>query len=133
MLKILDFYLDKKKSFITKKILIVPCTINSSFFSQKMATWRPNFPHQRLWLRSKDVRSWSNCIFQTGVIAKLRFQIIAWSCFLIKGSFFLLPTNFLIPKSNIYNENVIIFWQGNASIMWLNNWQLKKITSTLQT
>ena len=37
MLKIPDFYLDKQKSFIPKKILSVPCTMNSSFFSQQMA------------------------------------------------------------------------------------------------
>ena len=41
--------LEKHKSFIPKKILSVPCTMDSSFFSQKMATWRPNSPHQRLW------------------------------------------------------------------------------------
>ena len=27
----------------------IPRTMNSSFFSQQMAPWRPNFPHQRLW------------------------------------------------------------------------------------
>ena len=48
MLKISDFFLDKQKSFIPKKILSVLCTIDSTFLSQKMATWRPNFPHQRL-------------------------------------------------------------------------------------
>ena len=42
------------KSFIPKKILSVPCTMNSSFFSQQMALWRPNFPHQRLW----EVQEW---------------------------------------------------------------------------
>ena len=31
-----------------KKILSVPCTMNSSFFSQQMVPWHPNFPHQRL-------------------------------------------------------------------------------------
>ena len=49
--KISDFYLDKQKSFIPKKILSVPCIMDSSFFSQQMAPWRPNFPHQRLWFR----------------------------------------------------------------------------------
>ena len=49
MLKISAFYLDKQKSFIPKKKLGVPCTMNSSYFSQKMATRRPNFPHSRLW------------------------------------------------------------------------------------
>ena len=37
MLKISDFYLDKQKSFIPKKILSVPYTIDSSSFSQQMA------------------------------------------------------------------------------------------------
>ena len=36
MLKISAFYLDKQKSFIPKKILSVPCTMDSSFFSQQM-------------------------------------------------------------------------------------------------
>ena len=36
MLKISDFYLDKQKSFIPKKNWSVPCTMDSSFFSQKM-------------------------------------------------------------------------------------------------
>ena len=36
MLKISAFYLDKQKSFITKKIWRVPCTMHSSFFSQQM-------------------------------------------------------------------------------------------------
>ena len=36
MLKISDFYLDKQKSFIPKKILSVPCTMDSSFFRQQM-------------------------------------------------------------------------------------------------
>jgi hypothetical protein len=36
MLKISDFYLDKQKSFIPKKIWSVPCTTHSSFFSQQM-------------------------------------------------------------------------------------------------
>ena len=51
MLKISDFYFDKQKSFIPKKILSVPCTMDSTFFSQQMAPWCPNFPHQRLWFR----------------------------------------------------------------------------------
>ena len=46
------FYDQNKKSFIPKKIWSVPCTIDSSYFSQKMATWRPNFPHPRLWFKS---------------------------------------------------------------------------------
>ena len=46
MLKISAFYLEKQKSFILKKL---KCTMDSSYFSQKMATWRPNFPHPRLW------------------------------------------------------------------------------------
>ena len=49
MLKISAFYLDKQTSFTPKKIWCVPCTVDSSYFSQKMATWRPNFPHPRLW------------------------------------------------------------------------------------
>ena len=48
MLKTLAFYLYKQKSFIPKKNWSVPCTMDSSYFSQKMATWRPNFPHPRL-------------------------------------------------------------------------------------
>ena len=48
MLKMLAFYLYKQKSFIPKKNWSVPCTMDSSYFSQKMATWRPNFPHPRL-------------------------------------------------------------------------------------
>ena len=47
-----DFYLDKLTILFHKKILSVPCTMDSSFFSQQMAPWHPNFPHQRLWLRS---------------------------------------------------------------------------------
>ena len=37
ILKVSDFYLDKQKSFIPKKILSVPCTMDSSLFSQQMA------------------------------------------------------------------------------------------------
>ena len=37
MLKILDFFLDKQKSFIPKKILSVPCTMDSSFLANR---WR---------------------------------------------------------------------------------------------
>ena len=37
------------KKFHSLKIWSVPGTMNSSFFSQQMAPWRPNFPHQRLW------------------------------------------------------------------------------------
>ena len=36
MLKISDFYLDKQKNLIPKKIWSVPCTMDSSFFSQQM-------------------------------------------------------------------------------------------------
>ena len=54
MQKISAFYLDKQKSFIPKKKLSVPCTMNSSYFSQKMATRRPNFPHPRLWVYVPD-------------------------------------------------------------------------------
>ena len=32
-----------------KNILSVPCTMDNSFFSQQMAPWCLNFPHQRLW------------------------------------------------------------------------------------
>ena len=38
-----------KKVVFLKKILSVPCTMDSSFFSQQMAPWHPNFTHQRLW------------------------------------------------------------------------------------
>ena len=66
MLKISAFYLDKQfffnslkkyelyhvpwtnKNVLFQKKLSVPCTMDSSFFSQKMAPWCPNFPHQRL-------------------------------------------------------------------------------------
>ena len=37
--KISDFYLDKQKSFIPKKILSLPCAMDSTFFSQQMAPW----------------------------------------------------------------------------------------------
>ena len=43
------FIVTNKKVLFVKKILIVPCTMDSSFFSQQMAPWCPNFPHQRLW------------------------------------------------------------------------------------
>ena len=36
MLKVLAFYLNKQKRFIPKKIWSVPCTMDSSFFSQQM-------------------------------------------------------------------------------------------------
>ena len=39
MLKISDFYLDKQKSFIPKKILSVPCTMDSTFFSLDVPTF----------------------------------------------------------------------------------------------
>ena len=39
-----------QKVLFLKKILSVPCTMDSSFFSQQMAPWCPNFPHQRLCL-----------------------------------------------------------------------------------
>ena len=35
-MKVSAFYLDKQKSFIPKKNWSVPCTMDSSFFSQKM-------------------------------------------------------------------------------------------------
>ena len=41
--------LTNKKVLSLKKILSVPYTMESSFFSLQMATWRPNFPHQRLY------------------------------------------------------------------------------------
>ena len=41
--------LTNKKVLFLKKIWSVPCTMDSSYFSPKMATWRPNFPHPRLW------------------------------------------------------------------------------------
>ena len=44
--------LTNKKVLFLKKIWSVPCTIDSSYFSQKMATWRPNFPYPRLWVIS---------------------------------------------------------------------------------
>jgi hypothetical protein len=47
--------LTNKKVLFLKKISSVPCTMDSSFFRQKMATWRPNFPHQRLWLILADL------------------------------------------------------------------------------
>ena len=37
------------KKFYSWKILSVPCTMDSSFFSLQMAPWCLNFPHQRLW------------------------------------------------------------------------------------
>ena len=46
MLNFSDFYLDKQKMFFSSKN--IKCIMNSSFFSQQMAPWRPNFPHQRL-------------------------------------------------------------------------------------
>ena len=51
MLKISDFYLDKETCFIRKKYIksTRPCTMDSSFFSQQMAPWRPNLPNPRLW------------------------------------------------------------------------------------
>ena len=38
----------KKYYIFLKKNWSLPCTMNSSYFSQKMATWCPNFPHPRL-------------------------------------------------------------------------------------
>jgi hypothetical protein len=38
-----------KKVLFLQKILSVPCNMDRTFFSQQMAPWRPNFPHQRLW------------------------------------------------------------------------------------
>ena len=43
------FMLTNKKVLFLKKNWSLPCTMNSSYFSQKMATWCPNFPHPRLW------------------------------------------------------------------------------------
>ena len=40
--------LTNKKVLFLKKILSVPCTMDSSFFSQQMTPWHPNFPHQKL-------------------------------------------------------------------------------------
>ena len=51
LLKIIWLYLDTQKCFIPKKnikyLYHVPWI--ALFFSQQMAPWRPNFPHQRLW------------------------------------------------------------------------------------
>ena len=57
--EISDFYLDKQKSFVPKKILSVPCTIDELFFQPIDATaaWRPNFPHQRLCTESLGPKS----------------------------------------------------------------------------
>ena len=45
------FYDQNKKVSFLKNIWSVPCTMDSSYFSQKMATWCPNFPHT--WLCSR--------------------------------------------------------------------------------
>ena len=60
MLKISDFYRDKQIFFIHKKILSVPCNMDSSFFSQQMAPWPPNIPHHRLWFLDflKPLKNW---------------------------------------------------------------------------
>ena len=39
-----------RKNYPWYKILSVPSTMDSSFFRQQMAPWRPNYPHKRLWL-----------------------------------------------------------------------------------
>ena len=46
--------LTNKKVLFLKKFWSVPCTMDSSYFSQKMATWRPNFPHPRLCFRLQE-------------------------------------------------------------------------------
>ena len=107
-----------QKKRLEKKIWVGKCPVSGSW---KMTGFRilKNF-------RTSGALRWGQKTFEVDPnvssrkvwLAKLGFQIIAWSCFLIKGSFFHLQTNFLIPKSDIHNENVIIFWQGTASIMW---------------
>ena len=50
--------LTNKKVLFLKKNWSVPCTMDSSYFSQKMATWRPNFPHPWLCLFLPAVVTW---------------------------------------------------------------------------
>ena len=59
-----------------KKVLFKNITMDSSYFSQKMATWRPNFPHPWLW---KDkLFTWkANCI--GGSISRVPSSVVASS------------------------------------------------------
>ena len=76
MLKISDFSLDKQKSFTPKKILSVPCTMDSSFFSLQMAPWCPNFPHQRLWFGIQlTLAMLKQCSTNIEAMLKCRFPI----------------------------------------------------------
>ena len=89
-LKILAFYLDKQTSFIPKKYIKCtrPCTMDSSFFSQQMAPWRPNFPNPRLWTHywhSFRCRQLGFVSTFTGYSTSSLVSVVLWS-FLFSGS-----------------------------------------------
>ena len=75
--------LTNKKVLFLKKILSVPFTIDSSFFSPQIAPWSPNFPHQRLWFPLKWVIGFPNTLY----LAKFAFQTFSiWGSVNLKGS-----------------------------------------------
>ena len=49
------FFFSKSKNYAISKYVyssnkhVLPCTMNSSFYSQQMAPWRSNFPNPCLW------------------------------------------------------------------------------------
>ena len=90
MLKILDFYLDKQKSFFPKTNIKCNMYHGELFFSKQMAPWCPNFPHQRLcFLLPPSFLATKNSIFEPNVkqntYSRLLFTIMIFS-----GTFFLI-------------------------------------------
>ena len=71
--------------------MYVPCTMDSSFFSPQMATWRPNFSHQRLWAKAKakhtPTKSWQK--------KGCKEECMIWNSFCcwiqIRGHIFIFP------------------------------------------
>ena len=68
-----------------KIILSLPGTMDSSFFNQQMAPWRPNFPHQRL------------CF--------LKRWFLAWSCRFLHFNYVLVPIGISIASINCFSAS----------------------------
>ena len=121
MLKISDFYLDKQKSVIPKKILSVPRTMDSSFFSL-FQPWCPIFPNPRLWLKESSFlrRFWLSWIQNAKPIKAGTFHDTS-----------IHMTNYLFSNTFISNNNKINQKTKSNSFegvgFSINIWNLKGI------
>ena len=86
MLKISDFYLDKKKVLFLKNISSIACTMDRFFFSQQMSPWRSNFHNLRLWTHYWHSFRWRQLGFVstfTGYSTSSLVSIVLWSLTLV--------------------------------------------------